>query len=429
MFKFEHVITNDPFERQLMQRQRPGHKEYSHVSIAQQLGYRIRVGALHAGAMLPSRRMLAEEFGAAVGTVQKAIDELVSEGYVVVRGRLGTFVAGEQQTSPADAASPRNLGRPNRSMEHRLSIGIVAWHVSDLRNTELGNTWARWLIQEIENTANRQGGYASLINRYRDGGNSEPLGASLQRAADAGFDALIVIFRIDDDFTDPAILRMAARIPIVVVGADTRLAHPLISIGIDQRDAGCQAALHLLDNGVRRLMFLSHMPEDWQASWVILRKTGVVDAYRQFGMREDRLDVASPDAAHRLDRLSGDPEHLEAAYWTARKALENFDAIEGVVAVNDFAAQGFMKAAVERGLTAGRDYLIVGFDDAPRSLELGLSTLTPPLTAMGREAVRTAAMAARREYIVLRSYLSSHLAVRLSSIGSREAAETLHRTE
>jgi GntR family transcriptional regulator len=45
------------------------------------------------GAALPSEPRLAERFGVSIGTLRKAIDELVAEGVVVRRQGRGTFVA------------------------------------------------------------------------------------------------------------------------------------------------------------------------------------------------------------------------------------------------------------------------------------------------------------------------------------------------
>ena len=52
----------------------------------------LRSGRLHAGERLPSIRQLAGDLGLATNTVGRAFKELESEGYIVSRGPLGTFV-------------------------------------------------------------------------------------------------------------------------------------------------------------------------------------------------------------------------------------------------------------------------------------------------------------------------------------------------
>ena len=58
-----------------------------------------------------------------------------------------------------------------------------------------------------------------------------------------------------------------------------------------------------------------------------------------------------------------------------------------IFAVNDFLAVGVMGAARERGLEAGRDVAIVGYNDTPLAgalLPIGLSTIHSPMHQMGR---------------------------------------------
>jgi len=43
---------------------------------------------------------------------------------------------------------------------------------------------------------------------------------------------------------------------------------------------------------------------------------------------------------------------------------------------------------MSRGLVAGRDFAIIGFDDEPSSQYFGLTTLRPPLQDLGAEALR-----------------------------------------
>src|SRR5690606_17909043 len=56
-----------------------------------------------------------------------------------------------------------------------------------------------------------------------------------------------------------------------------------------------------------------------------------------------------------------------------------------VFAVNDFLAIGLMGAVRDRGLRAGHDVAIVGFNDTPLAAELpiSLTTIRSPMHAMG----------------------------------------------
>lgn len=68
----------------------------------------IKMGVLPAGTRLPAIRQLAADLGLAGGTVARAYRELEQVGFIVTRGRKGTFVL--------DAAVPH----PDEG-EHRLN--------------------------------------------------------------------------------------------------------------------------------------------------------------------------------------------------------------------------------------------------------------------------------------------------------------------
>jgi DNA-binding transcriptional regulator YhcF (GntR family) len=61
--------------------------------VRSQLADAISAGSLAPGARLPTVRALAADLGLAVNTVARAYKELEQGGFVVTRGRRGTFVA------------------------------------------------------------------------------------------------------------------------------------------------------------------------------------------------------------------------------------------------------------------------------------------------------------------------------------------------
>jgi len=108
-------------------------------------------------------------------------------------------------------------------------------------------------------------------------------------------------------------------------------------------------------------------------------------------------------------------DEQEAAGYAAGRALLRvaWRAGTGVIAPNDNVALGFMRAAAERGLAAGEDYAIVGFDDWHR--EAHLTSLRPPLDALGEEGARLVARLLRGEDAVSRIALQHQLIARSSS--------------
>ncbi|MBK9709951.1 MAG: LacI family DNA-binding transcriptional regulator [Kouleothrix sp.] len=122
------------------------------------------------------------------------------------------------------------------------------------------------------------------------------------------------------------------------------------------------ATSHLIERGHRRIAFLG-LPLDY--SYGVHRRDGYLHALREHGIPVDpaRLVVGltnETDARLAMDRLLSVSEPPTA-----------------FVAAGDMLAIYAISAARQRGLLAGRDYAITGFDDLPLAAHT-----TPPLTTM-----------------------------------------------
>lgn len=73
-------------------RRRPGRPPERQSHIADWLRRCMVEGQLNPGERLPSRRELRSRFGASLGTIQSALDQLIDEGFVESRSTIGTFV-------------------------------------------------------------------------------------------------------------------------------------------------------------------------------------------------------------------------------------------------------------------------------------------------------------------------------------------------
>jgi len=65
---------------------------YVYVAMADHIEARIRAGQIPPGAALPGERAMAQEYGVALGTVRRAIEELRERGYVVTLAAKGSYV-------------------------------------------------------------------------------------------------------------------------------------------------------------------------------------------------------------------------------------------------------------------------------------------------------------------------------------------------
>jgi LacI family transcriptional regulator len=101
----------------------------------------------------------------------------------------------------------------------------------------------------------------------------------------------------------------------------------------------------------------------------------------------------------------------------------------GIIAVNDHTAYGVLRAATEAGLTPGRDFGLIGFDDAPHSRVVGLTSVRPPLDALGEEAGHLAARALAGDASALQVGLRSLLVPRASTCLPAAGAKRRARRE
>ncbi|GGK60966.1 hypothetical protein Sme01_02520 [Sphaerisporangium melleum] len=79
----------------------PTEAAYMYAQVADHVAARIRAGELGPGARLPGERAMAEEYGVALGTIRRAVEELRDRGYLVTLPAKGTFITPRDQW-PAD---------------------------------------------------------------------------------------------------------------------------------------------------------------------------------------------------------------------------------------------------------------------------------------------------------------------------------------
>lgn len=154
----------------------PGAAEVPHRQIAEALRARIRRGEWAPGERLPSIPALAQIFGVAKQTVQRAIDQLRVEGLLITKPGTGTFVRGTR----------RRLNRLSRGR-----YGALRGYHSDLAAryrqhlTDVGRAPAP---PEIADAFGVSDGTELVVRRHqvRTQEATVEVGASWFRVADAG---------------------------------------------------------------------------------------------------------------------------------------------------------------------------------------------------------------------------------------------------
>ena len=102
-------------------------EEAIYLQIRSQIVQAVASGELSAGDALPSVRALAGDLGVNMHTVNKAYAVLRDEGYVIMRGRSGAYIADRAAaTTPERAARDRdNLAQAlhRLALEHKAQGG------------------------------------------------------------------------------------------------------------------------------------------------------------------------------------------------------------------------------------------------------------------------------------------------------------------
>ncbi|MGZ4598804.1 MAG: LacI family DNA-binding transcriptional regulator [Oryzihumus sp.] len=193
------------------------------------------------------------------------------------------------------------------------------------------------------------------------------------------------------------------RLPTVIV--DQALVEGTSSVNIDDRGGARAAAAHLHALGHRRVAAISPAPVAGYRGHTTERLQG----WRE-GLDGGRLDAVT--VAGTLSAADG------AAL--ARDLLSGPHPPTAVLCFSDTIAAGVLEAADQLGVRVPGDLSVVGFDDSPLAVRLGLTTVRQDVTTKGEAVVEALlramdARAADRPLPVARTQLPTELVVRTST--------------
>jgi DNA-binding LacI/PurR family transcriptional regulator len=380
---------------------------------------KIRAGVLPPGSRLPGRRALAREYGVALPTIERAISVLVADGALWVDDRRGTFVA-DRGSSPARTEEPARVcacGERSAvpafpaSLPAPLTLGVITTLTGE------DDLFITTVLSALERSFLREGGSLRCADRHPANRPPTPMAQVVAEMREAGASALALVD--DGGVDDESVAALeASGLPFVVVSGE-EIRRPVPAVCPDNYCGAYQAAGHLLDGGHREMLFLA----PFTAPWVEARIAGARDAIRHAGLPPESLRVR-PAERRPLEfaaRMSCCDAWTESACRAARAAFCEGAIPTGVIAANDRAAFGVYRAAAEVDMTVGEDFALVAFDDHPKARFLGLTTLRPPLEAMGQEAGRMLLDALRGGEMMAQVRLRFHLIPRASTCSYRRS--------
>lgn len=191
--------------------------------------------------------------------------------------------------------------------------------------------------------------------------------------------------------------------PFVVVDPRTLLPRDIASVSAAHFAGGRSVTAHLTALGHRRIGVIGG-PGEWLAS--TSRIVGHTSALADVGT------LTSPELLRSIEPTA------DWGYGAACELLDLPDRPTALVAFNDKAAVGALRAAQERGLRVPEDLSVTGFDDIDLSHSTVpmLTTVRQPLEEMGRMAVSLLMRLLERHTVeTLHVELATHLIVRGST--------------
>ena len=347
-----------------------------HERLAHALRECVRTGFWRNGQMIPGRHALAREHGVALSTVERAVSTLISEGMLRADDRRGTFVTASPDERPEATWKPP--AGATRREPVVATVGIVAAVVPYDRGSLYESQWPVQVLHGCEHRlAAEPGVTVRFLNTVTPGQADLPVAIAVDRLLGEGADAVILIGQ--EPSAEELDRLEAVRMPVALATYDPLpLAVP--QVYIDSAVGGALAARHLLERGYERLVYF----QPFTAVWTEQRLAGVKACLAGLRRPPRLLRVIPGDPSHSLS-LAGDQQAM--ARQRALAVLRaGWQPGTGVIAPNDSVARGFMEAAEACGLSAGCDFGIVGFDDQAR--DVGLTSLRPPLAALGEEVAR-----------------------------------------
>jgi DNA-binding LacI/PurR family transcriptional regulator len=406
----------------------PGYRP-PYKRIEADLRHKISCNVWAPGMILPSRREMALSYRVSLGTIERAISDLLEDGTLTSRDRRGTFVSEDVVQTKSASAHLGNLAPASRQTSFVrvldpgkvATIGIVCPMKPIVNESEWEAGWPYVVISAVERYVTSYG----MRTRFPDvhpGLLTSPIAVSdmVDELLDQGVDGLVFVMLAGSDIDDCARRFAPGRgnLPPAVFVLTEESNLPGASIYYDNFEAGLHAANHLLEQGCRSLTFVA----PYESGFVERRLAGIKAAMSLAGLPESNLCVSvkpSPieneyNAVDVKKGLSWIDQKIAGYHWSKSAFPHGFQT-DGVIAINDETAFGMIRALRESDFEPGRDYALIGFDDAPVARTSGITTLRPPLELMGEEAGRLILDAVGGKRIGQRLCLHSHLIARQSS--------------
>ncbi len=257
-----------------------------------------------------------------------------------------------------------NTFASNLRRKRTNTIGVIV--------PRLNSYFMATVIAGMEKVANAEG-YNLIIGQSQEIVKKEIAGVNTM--FNSRVDGLMISLSYDTKNTEHFNVLLKKQIPLIFF--DRVIDHPsCTSIVIDNVRAGYDAAIHLIDQGCRRIAYIGgSLTRNVYAD----RLKGLTNALKERGIEHDSNLVIT-------NNLS-DQEGAEAAQQLLRAERRP----DGIFAANDTSGVAVVRELKLAGVNVPTDIAVVGFNNDPisRVIEPNLTTINYPGTEMGEVAATT----------------------------------------
>lgn len=304
---------------------------------------------------LDSRPQMCQQYLVTRTTIDRAINELVQEGYLYSVNGSGTYVADFAANAADIRRDVRNIGVLLPNIMHDTYPGI---------------------LRGIEDTMQRMGANVVLCNTDND---QQKQNSYLRRLLNSKVNGIIMIPTVNSSFLEDQelyIMLSSTDVPIVFCNRRVNgLDFPFVSS--NDFYGGYIATRHLIQRGYRRIAYLSAV--HYRVSFD--RYQGYLSALWEAGMEPDE----------RIVRMLSCKNSPESGYELMDDLLCRFGGIDAAVCFNDRIARGAIQAVKDHGLRVSDDIGIIGYDntEACEIMPEKLTSVSYKTYEIGQKAAET----------------------------------------
>ncbi len=315
------------------------------------------ISGLDPHARIRSRNDLIRDLGVSRTTVDRAISELIGEGFLYARDGSGTYVS-ERNGNWAQNGAVRSWGILLPDLQHYTYPGILQGieQIGFLNGVNV-------IVGNIENQAIRQTSY--LRNFIASQVNGVIIVPARPNPEEGIEDQLVAMLRE----------LIENRIPFVFCNRNT-LGIEAPQVVCNDFHGGYLAARHLIERDYKRIAYIAHPRYTISMS----RYMGYASALQMAGIEQDENLVV----------FSSSWDFEAPGYDEMGRMLDGPNPPDAVVCFTDMIAKGAYRAICERSRIPGREIGIVGYDDSMVcvSMDVPLTTVKIHSVEMGQRAAQ-----------------------------------------